>query len=726
MGLFKIVVLALSDDNRLALVGYKEPEECFLVDLEGKHKPLRLSSHQLAHPVFRTAAFSLKRGLALTAGGTSVCLWDLRTGSLQKEIQVTVPGSTAVGCIQELPGGERVLILGAGVLQIYHLETGECTLTLREKAIRGSGMAVSEDGRYALTKGYKMCLWDLRVGRCLRTFSEAQAGWGNLCTAFSADGKYGLSGSDLSKVFLWKLHFPEMRKVGSLQFDLHPIIVKPRSSSEILTIEAHKQGYLQQAQQHTAAHELKEAYHALRQAQALPGFEHDASILDAISSLSHQGRRLALRDIWKVKTLKGAVDTEALVFASRHPFAITAGDRKGGVVKWDLQSGDMYTLRQLPIHPTPSGSKPFSLYASTLQRIESLALSHDDRFLLAGGSANSGTSILFTYMIDLEAHQIACAIDQKGNGYDVSSVFFAAGERLILSDCYMKGISVYDRETGEQVRWISPMDAARLVALSPNSRYLLERTWDAPITKYDLSKKDQPITIFDLYSGKQTSSLVMQSALCEQISADGRFLVIGGEGGVVEVFDLHSGSKLHTWKDHQDDVWSIAISPDSRFVFSAGGVVVNRSKDTTIRVWDLLHGTCLKQLEGHTKRVASMAVSPDGRYLLSGGEDDFLILWELDWEYEFPEPADWDETARGYLESFLSLHSHYSLGKPGAELPLHEKLAHLSIPAGAPTWSEADFQDLLYSLGCAGYGWLKPEGVRKELERMAAERGKNV
>jgi hypothetical protein len=121
-----------------------------------------------------------------------------------------------------------------------------------------------------------------------------------------------------------------------------------------------------------------------------------------------------------------------------------------------------------------------------------------------------------------------------------------------------------------------------------------------------------------------------------------------------------------------------------------------------------------------------MAVSPDGRYLLSGGEDDFLILWELDWEYEFPEPSDWDETARSYLESFLSLHSHYSLGKPGAELPLHEKLTQLSIPVGAPTWREADFQDLLYSLGCAGYGWLKPEGVRRELERMAAERGKNV
>ena len=39
---------------------------------------------------------------------------------------------------------------------------------------------------------------------------------------------------------------------------------------------------------------------------------------------------------------------------------------------------------------------------------------------------------------------------------------------------------------------------------------------------------------------------------------------------------------------------------------------------------------------------------------------------------------------------------------------------------GQPVWTEEDFQGLLYTLGCAGFGWLRPEGVRKELERMTA------
>jgi len=39
---------------------------------------------------------------------------------------------------------------------------------------------------------------------------------------------------------------------------------------------------------------------------------------------------------------------------------------------------------------------------------------------------------------------------------------------------------------------------------------------------------------------------------------------------------------------------------------------------------------------------------------------------------------------------------------------------------GKPTWTDEDFEKLIYTLGCAGYGWLRPEGVKQKLEQMAA------
>jgi len=82
-----------------------------------------------------------------------------------------------------------------------------------------------------------------------------------------------------------------------------------------------------------------------------------------------------------------------------------------------------------------------------------------------------------------------------------------------------------------------------------------------------------------------------------------------------------------------------------------------------------------------------------------------LRLWELDWEFEPNQPADWDEGARHFLTTFLTLHTPYADGM---------------VRRGKPPWTEEDFRRLLDRLGCAGFGWLRPEGFRRELEKMAA------
>jgi hypothetical protein len=93
----------------------------------------------------------------------------------------------------------------------------------------------------------------------------------------------------------------------------------------------------------------------------------------------------------------------------------------------------------------------------------------------------------------------------------------------------------------------------------------------------------------------------------------------------------------------------------------------------------------------------------------------------LDWELGANQPTDWDEGARPHLEAFLALHTPYAALE--AFLALHTGGAPEGVELvlalsrrGKPTWAEEDFKHLLYTLGCAGYGWLRPEGVRRELE----------
>jgi WD40 repeat protein len=98
-------------------------------------------------------------------------------------------------------------------------------------------------------------------------------------------------------------------------------------------------------------------------------------------------------------------------------------------------------------------------------------------------------------------------------------------------------------------------------------------------------------------------------------------------------------------------------------------------------------------LIGHTAEVESVAIAPDGLSGVSASSDNTLRLWEFIWKIEFPDPVDWDEGVRPYLKIFLTLRN----GK----------------------WTEDDFNKLIHELASKrGYGWVRPEGIRRELEKM--------
>ena len=81
--------------------------------------------------------------------------------------------------------------------------------------------------------------------------------------------------------------------------------------------------------------------------------------------------------------------------------------------------------------------------------------------------------------------------------------------------------------------------------------------------------------------------------------------------------------RQHVLKGHTDCVWSVAFSPDGRYIVSG-------SEDNTIRVWGAQMGVQVgKTLKGHTGLVLSVAFSPDGRYIVSGSSDETLQIWDV-------------------------------------------------------------------------------------------------
>lgn len=105
-------------------------------------------------------------------------------------------------------------------------------------------------------------------------------------------------------------------------------------------------------------------------------------------------------------------------------------------------------------------------------------------------------------------------------------------------------------------------------------------------------------------------------------SPDGKWLVGGGNDGVLRIFQTHPLRQLEPIAGPPARIYSVAFSPDGRLVASG-------SSDGNIRLWDFKRRELVKRIESHSASVLSLAFSPDGKSLVSGGGDKTVRLHTL-------------------------------------------------------------------------------------------------
>jgi WD40 repeat protein len=151
------------------------------------------------------------------------------------------------------------------------------------------------------------------------------------------------------------------------------------------------------------------------------------------------------------------------------------------------------------------------------------------------------------------------------------------------------------------------------------------------IELWDLNR-DQLLRQFGSVAGRKDASRGFSYLA---FSPDGQFLAaaesaLGGpqdglpisRDGAIRVYDVPTGRERLTLRGHRGPVSSVRYSADGRWILSGG-------EDATVRLWDAGTGAELHRLEGHRGAVTAVAFAPDSQTALSASLDSTALVWEV-------------------------------------------------------------------------------------------------
>ncbi|MDI7276330.1 MAG: protein kinase, partial [Anaerolineae bacterium] len=650
----RVNAVAITPDGRLAVSGdghyavpHQRDSELRLWELASGRCRCVFAGHK--DPV-EAVTITPDGRYAVSAGPWALHLWELEDGGGVRACLRNFEGGRVPFALT--PNGRYAVSASADhTLRLWELASGRSLRSFAGHKGLVSAVTITPDGRYALSAGadHSLRLWDLSNGRCLRTFA-GRKGYAQT-VAVAADGHLAVSAGTPQ---LWGL-----AGVGEVMGDW--ALCRPRG-----VVQVGQDALVVQREMEAARTALDrglpvEAVAALRRARALPGYERDSSLLELWHRAASQvGRRAGLLAGRCLRTFEGHSSTVTSVAVTADGrCAVSAGWEKSLRV-WELGSGECRC--------TLEGHKDW---------VTSVALSPDGRYVASGSRDNT------VRLWELATGE--CLHILKGHRGDVDAVAITPDGRYVLSSSKDRTLRLWDLESGQCLYTFEGReDRMKAVVLTPDGHYAV---WGC---------YSRTLRLRELASGE-----CLHTLKGSEIAAtfDGRYAV-SANVRALRLWALETGKCLRSFEGHADEVAAVALTPDGRYAVSG-------SDDHTLRLWELSSGRCLRVLEGHDSWVKAVALTPEGRHVLSASGDRTLRLWELDWDYELPDLADWDEGARPYLVTFLTLHTPY--GPDGLSR------------AGKPAWAEGEFQRLIGDLGLRGYGWLRPEGVRRELERMARD-----
>jgi WD40 repeat protein len=274
-----------------------------------------------------------------------------------------------------------------------------------------------------------------------------------------------------------------------------------------------------------------------------------------------------------------------------------------------------------------------------------VGFSPDGKTLASGagewqGSDGSGGVKLW----DVSARQPRAALEEGGQ--TVFCVAFSPDGKTLASGGRNQVLQLWDVASGRLIRSLLGHEGlVRSVVFHPNGRTIVSVGFDGTIRFWAVDTGRESRPAITLSSGAANCVVITpngQTLAANTAASVGqgsqprpdadRFGFVLSTPGEIKLWDWASGKELMTLRGCRGAILGLAISPDGRFLASAGGGG-NPACPGEVKLWDITAGRLIADLKGHRAWVETVAFSPDGRVLVSAGGSAHgpgeLKLWNL-------------------------------------------------------------------------------------------------